>query len=94
MNVFELEHIIDDELHALVQKLDPKLQDRVYKQFSLLMEMPLYPSLHLKKVKGQKNEQWSIYISRNYRALGYENEGVVRWYWIGHHSEYDKILAS
>ena len=40
MNVFELEHIIDDELHALVQKLDPKLQDRVYKQFSLLMEMP------------------------------------------------------
>ena len=31
MNVFDLEHIIDDELHVLVQKLDPKLQERVYK---------------------------------------------------------------
>ena len=65
MNVSDLEHVIDDELHALVQKLAPKLQERVYKQFNLLMDMPLYPSLHLKKVKGQKSEQWSIYISRN-----------------------------
>ena len=31
MNVSDLEHIIDDELHVLVQKFDPKLQERVYK---------------------------------------------------------------
>ena len=37
MNVFDLEHVIDDELHALVQKLAPKLQERVYKQMCVVI---------------------------------------------------------
>jgi hypothetical protein len=35
---------------------------------------------------------WSVRIGLSYRALGYiENKEIV-WYWIGSHSEYDRIL--
>ena len=47
-----------------------------------------HPSLHFKKLR---NENWSVRIGLNYRALGkFSEDGVFLWEWIGSHADYDK----
>jgi hypothetical protein len=35
----------------------------------------------------------SVRISRGYRALGLRDGDLVTWFWIGSHTDYDKLLA-
>jgi plasmid maintenance system killer protein len=88
MNNLQFEHIRNPDFIGLVQKLPQNIQRRAARQFQILQENPLYPSLHFKKVAGL----WSIRITNDYRALGYENDGQIIWYWIGPHSEYEKMI--
>lgn len=88
MNISQFEHIQDQDFIDLVAKLSQSIQNRVARQFRILQENPLYPSLHFKKVSGL----WSLRITDNYRTLGYEENGTIIWYWIGPHSEYEKMI--
>ena len=45
----QFEHIRNQKFITLVQKLPTNVQRRAAKQFQLLQEKPLYPSLHFKK---------------------------------------------
>ncbi len=89
MNSLQFQHIRNPDFIALVQKLPQNIQRRAAKQVQLLQENPLYPSLKFKKVSVGL---WSIRITDNYRALGYEEDGQIIWYWIGTHSEYERML--
>ena len=35
---------------------------------------------------------WSARITDDYRVLGYRKNGEMRWFWIGSHAEYDKLI--
>lgn len=59
--------------------------DRNYK---ILKNNPKHPSLHFKKI----NRYWSVRVGINYRALAVESEDNLLWFWIGNHSEYDKLI--
>jgi hypothetical protein len=49
---------------------------------------PHHPSLRLKKV----GLFWSVRVGLPYRALARDRaEGLV-WFWIGYHSQYDRLL--
>ena len=62
------------------------------KNFVLLKSNPYHTSLHSKKV-GKRRQLWSVRIGEHYRALATEKpEGIV-WFWIGPHTEYDKLIA-
>ena len=58
------------------------------KNFELLKENPKHPSLHFKKI----DKYWSVRVGLNYRSLAVEVEEGVLWFWIGTHSNYDKLL--
>ena len=73
--------------YRLLPKEVQELADRCYE---LLEQNPHYPSLHLKKV----GQLWSVRIGIHYRALAVQNETDIVWFWIGSHSEYDRILRS
>ena len=62
-----------------------KLADANY---MLLKRDPRHPSLQFKKV----GRYWSVRISLRYRALALENDGECIWFWIGSHSEYDRLI--
>jgi len=49
-----------------------------------------HPSLHLKKV----DMYWSVRIGRRYRALAIERQEGLIWFWIGKHSDYDRLISS
>jgi hypothetical protein len=40
-----------------------------------------------------KEEVYSIRIGNDWRALGQRSGDDIVWYWIGSHSEYDKLLS-
>jgi hypothetical protein len=85
-----LNHFASPAFWYHYRKLEPGIRDVADKNFALLKNDPRHPSLRLKKV----GNFWSVRIGLGYRALAKERaEGLV-WIWIGHHSEYGRLIAS
>ena len=59
-----------------------------YRQF---LEDPYYPSLQFKCIHAT-DPVYSARINIDYRAVGILNNSEIVWFWIGPHSEYDKLL--
>ena len=49
------------------------------------------PGLHFKKLEGE-DAIYSARIGLEYRALAVMKEDRIVWYWIGSHSEYDRLV--
>ena len=79
MNDLQFEHIRNQKFIALVPKLPTHIQIRAAKQFQILKENPLDPTLHFKKVSGLR----CLRITDDYRVLGYKENGTIIWFWIG-----------
>lgn len=62
--------------------------DEAYEQFK---QNPSHPGLRFKEV-NHKRSIWSARITEYYRVLGVRNGGEMVWFWIGTHSEYDRLL--
>ena len=73
------------------RQLPKETQELADKNFELLKSNPNHPSLHFKKV-DDKRQLWSVRVGIQYRALGREKPDGIVWFWIGVHSEYDKII--
>ena len=83
-----LNHHTTSDFLAMYYQLPHKIQDLADKNYALLKENPIHPSLHFKKI----DDLWSVRVSKQFRALGFEEpEGIVQ-FWIGSHQEYDEIL--
>jgi hypothetical protein len=52
---------------------------------------PWYPALHFKRVHSSQ-PIYSVRVSRDYRALGVLSGDRIVWFWVGSHSDYDKLL--
>ena len=50
-----------------------------------------HPGLHFKKLEGE-DDIYSARIGLDYRALAVMKRDRVVWYWIGSHSEYDRLV--
>ena len=61
-----------------------------YKQFA---DNPSHPSLRFKKVHTDQ-PVFSVRISLDYRAFGVRDGDTLIWFWIGPHSDYERLLAS
>jgi hypothetical protein len=60
-----------------------------YRQFQL---DPNHPSLRFKKVHPQL-PIYSARVSKSYRAVGQLEGDTVIWFWVGSHTEYERILS-
>ena len=74
------------ELYAQLPEEVRRLADEHY---ALLKAAPRHPSLRFKKV----GRMWSARVGIHYRAVAVEDGLDLVWFWIGHHSEYDRIIA-
>jgi len=57
----------------------------------LFRRNPSHPGLNFKKV-DEENNIYSARIGRGYRALGQLEGSEIVWFWIGPHSEYDRLI--
>ena len=61
--------------------------------YQLFRLEPYHPSLHFKQVHPSR-PIYSVRISAQYRAVGIRDSDDIVWFWIGSHSDYDRLLAS
>lgn len=82
------EHKTLPEFWKCYNALPEEAQRRADKQFALLSENPMHPSIHLKPV----GEFWSARVTDACRALAVREGNVFTWFWIGSHDEYEQLL--
>ena len=83
-------HYATSEFWRYYRELPDAIQQLADKNFELLRKDPQHPSLRFKKVGAF----WSARVGLHYRVLAKDrSEGVV-WFWIGHHTEYERLLRS
>ena len=63
-----------------------EVQSLADKNFALLKADTRHASLHFKKAKTV----WTVRVGSHYRAMAYDQDEGLPWFWIGPHSEYDQ----
>jgi hypothetical protein len=84
-----VKHFASPAFWERYQKLPPSVQEQANRCFELLKANAQHPSLHFKTI-GQYR---SVRIGLHYRALAIEMPDGLLWFWIGSHSDYDKMLG-
>jgi len=83
-----MRHFAGPSFWACYNSLPADIQELADKNFQLLKTNPNHPSLHFKKA----GKYCSVRAGKKYRALAVEVEEGLLWFWIGTHSEYDKMI--
>ena len=86
-----MRHVRDPDFTPQYEALPRAIQELATKNFGLLKQDPKHPSLHFKRIKG---DLWSIRVGQKYRALAVEGGDRYHWFWIGTHSEYDRLIGN
>jgi hypothetical protein len=83
-----MKHRADPEFWICYRKLPPEIRALADKSFQLLKSNPQHASLRFKKV----GRNWSVRVGLHYRAVAVQDGDDYLWIWIGHHSEYDRMI--
>jgi hypothetical protein len=81
-------HFASPAFWEAYRKLPDRVRELADKNYELLKSDPKHPSLHFKKI----GRLWSVRVGMHYRALGVDVEDGVLWFWIGSHTDYDKLI--
>jgi hypothetical protein len=65
-----------------------KETNKAYESFK---KNPYHPGLHFKRVHSTR-PIFSLRITKNYRAVGIQQDEQIIWFWIGSHGDYDNLL--
>ncbi|HAJ79279.1 MAG TPA: hypothetical protein DCO75_05865 [Fibrobacteres bacterium] len=85
-----MKHFASQQFWKHYYSLPQKIQESADRCFALLKFNHRHPSLHLKNT----GHFWSVRIGIHWRALAVESDNTLIWFWIGNHSEYDRIINS
>ena len=81
-----------EEFRTLLTAAPAAVQTKAQTAYRLWAENPAHPSLRFKKVHSTL-PVYSVRIDLDWRAVGVLNKGVMIWFWIGPHSEYETLLS-
>jgi hypothetical protein len=72
-------------------KLPEAVRGQARKNYRLWRNNPAHPSLQFKRIHGRESI-YSVRIGIGWRAVGLLEGDVISWFWIGSHSDYDRLL--
>ena len=75
----------------LYDKLDPKIRGLVDVAYEDFKRDPRLVDF-AQKGRLRNIPHFGARINENYRALAFQSEGETYWYWVGLHTDYDRIL--
>ncbi|MGZ8219255.1 ParE family toxin-like protein [Methylomagnum sp.] len=84
-----MRHRASPKFWAFYAELPENIQRLAKENYKLLKRDPFHPSLHFKRV----GKYWSVRVGIHYRAAAIGRGQDIVWFWIGHHSEYDRIIV-
>ena len=86
-----MKSLTTSEFRKLFANLPKQVQEQTRVAYRQFKEDPSYPSLRFKKVHPEL-PIYSARINKNYRAVGQLDKDTVIWFWVGSHTDYDKLL--
>ena len=60
---------------------------KAYREFK---KNPYHPGLHFKRIHSTR-PIFSLHVTKDYRAVGIQQNNQVIWFWIGSHGDYDNL---
>lgn len=84
-----MKHKASPKFWKYYNRLPPEIQRLADESYEHLKRDPRHGSLHFKKV----GRYWSVRVGMHYRAVAVQEDENFVWFWIGHHSEYDKLIG-
>ena len=73
-------------------ELPESIQRRARRAYRRFKEDPAHPSLRFKRVHSTL-PVYSARVSLDYRAVGIMEDDEVIWFWIGSHTDYERLLS-
>jgi len=83
-----MRHRASRKFWQFYRRLPEAIQRVANENYVVLKQAPKHPSLRFKKV----GRFWSVRVGIHYRAVAVEDGSDLVWFWIGHHSEYERLL--
>lgn len=83
-----MRHHTNEKFWATYDLLPDAVRRLAERNFKLLRDDPHHPSLHFKQV----GRYWSVRVGLDHRALAARKGDDFVWFWIGPHSEYDRLI--
>lgn len=84
-----MKHYASPKFWNCYKDLPKEIKDLADKNFKSLKADPKHPFLHFKQI----GNIWSVRVGRNFRAPGLDKKEGIIWFWIGSHSDYDKLIS-
>jgi hypothetical protein len=75
----------------MYSRLPIHVQSQARRAYQLFRQDPSHPGLNFKKV-NEENNVYSARVGLGYRVLGQIEGSEIVWFWIGSHSDYDKVV--
>ena len=83
---------LTDEFIQCFSALPESVKETARKNYKLWKQNPFHPSLEFKKLNTRQTA-YSVRVGIGWRAVGVmKNSETIVWFWIGSHSNYDKLL--
>jgi hypothetical protein len=79
------------DFDEMLSRLPPHIERAAVKAYRLWKDNPQHPSLQFKRV-GDPEPLYSARVTQDYRAVAWIEEDHATWYFIGTHTEYDRLL--
>jgi len=86
VNSFLTEQFLD-----LYRTLPEHVREQARQAYALFLQDPHHPSLRFRRVHPTR-PIFSARVGIDYRVVGIRDGSDIFWYWIGSHSEYDRLL--
>jgi len=80
------------QFRALFEALLEPAQRQANEAYRLFQANPSHPSLSFKQV-SPNGPVYSVRIGLHYRALAIRQPDCLLWFWVGSHTDYDKMLS-
>ena len=74
------------------RRLPPEIRRLAHRTFQAWKHQPDRPSLQFKQVHPTL-AVYSVRVGAHWRAVGVKRQDGMVWFWIGSHSDYDKLLS-
>ena len=84
--------VTTERFRKAYSNLPVHVREAAEKTFRLWNKNPSHPGLRFKQVHKSK-PIYSVRIGIGWRAVGIKEENTMIWFWIGSHSEYDKLIS-
>ena len=75
---------------AELDKLPRDVRRQTGRTFKKFKRNPYHPSLQFKKVRNPYT--YSARVNDDYRVMGIWRDDTITWFWVGKHSNYDKLI--